>query len=260
MTPTLIHPLRHLALTAGIAALLVLGGCKTEVYQGLSESQANAMMTVLMKNGIQPDKTSSKKGFSLSVESDKVVQTLELMRQNNLPRDDFETLGKVFAAKGMISSATEERVRLSYAISQELSDTFSHIDGVLTSRVHIVLGSQDLASGKETKPSAAVFLRHTATSQAPKMVSRIRELASNAVPGLKQENVSVMLVPVRETITVPLLAASEPMLIAGLNVNKFMLFAAAILFVLSMAGLGLAAWMHLKGKPAEETKGAPGLS
>ena len=98
-------------------AALVLTGCKSEVYQGLSENQANVMMSVLLKNGIDTEKTASKEGYTLSVDSDKVVQTLELMRENNLPRADYENMGQVFAAKGMISSATEEQARFSYAIS-----------------------------------------------------------------------------------------------------------------------------------------------
>lgn len=50
---------------------------------------------------------------------------------------------------------------MAYAISQELSDTFSRIDGVLTARVHVVLGGTDQATDTRTLPSAAVFLRHT---------------------------------------------------------------------------------------------------
>ena len=38
-------------------AALMLAGCKTEVYRGLTETQANAMMAVLLKNGIEPEKT-----------------------------------------------------------------------------------------------------------------------------------------------------------------------------------------------------------
>ena len=174
-------------------AALMLAGCKTEVYRGLTETQANAMMAVLLKNGIEPEKTSDKDGYSIAVESDRVTQTLELMRENNLPRSEFDTMGNVFAAKGMISSATEEKARMTYALSQELSDTFSRIDGVLTARVHVVLQTEDLATGKTTPASAAVFLRHTPDSQAPGLIARIRELAANAVPGLSPDRVSVML-------------------------------------------------------------------
>ena len=50
-------------------AAVMLAGCKTEVYRGLTESQANAMMAVLLKNGIEPEKTADKKklGFPVPV-------------------------------------------------------------------------------------------------------------------------------------------------------------------------------------------------
>ena len=109
---------KHLrAAAAALCAVLLLAGCKTEVYQGLTEQQANAMMAVLMKNGIVPEKTSDKSGYIIAVESDRVAQTLDLMRENNLPRADYENMGEIFAAKGMISSATEERARMTYALS-----------------------------------------------------------------------------------------------------------------------------------------------
>ena len=92
---------KHLrAAAAALCAVLLLAGCKTEVYQGLTEQQANAMMAVLMKNGIVPEKTSDKSGYIIAVESDRVAQTLDLMRENNLPRADYENMGEIFAAKG----------------------------------------------------------------------------------------------------------------------------------------------------------------
>ena len=138
--PSLVARAKRPLLLAALATL-VLAGCKTEVYQGLTEPQANAMIAVLLKNGIPSEKTSTKDGFTLSVESDHVAATLELMRENNLPRPAYETMGDIFSAKGMISSATEEEARMTYALGQELSETLSQIDGVLTARVHVVLGS-----------------------------------------------------------------------------------------------------------------------
>ncbi|MBR4423133.1 MAG: type III secretion inner membrane ring lipoprotein SctJ [Mailhella sp.] len=187
-----------------LPAALLLAGCKSEIYQGLQESEANTMLSVLMRHGIKAEKASAKNGYSISIDDGNIVQALEILRQNSLPRDDFKSMGQVFSAQGMISSATEEQARLSFALAQELSDTFSRIDGVLTARVHVVLGHTDLGTGKTTPASAAVFLRHTPESQVTRLISNIRELASNSVPDLKQDNVSVMLVPVRETVSVPM--------------------------------------------------------
>lgn len=103
----------------------------------------------------------------------------------------------------MISSPSEEGARMAFAISQELSDTFSRIDGVISARVHVVLGKVDEAINLRTPPSVGVFIRHIPDSSVVTMIPKIRELSAHAVPGLNASNVSVMLTPVRETVTVP---------------------------------------------------------
>ncbi|MBR6625511.1 MAG: type III secretion inner membrane ring lipoprotein SctJ, partial [Mailhella sp.] len=176
--------LRRVLLVVSLLMILLLTGCKTEIYKGLSENQANTMLSLLLRHGIHAEKVGAKDGYSLSVDENRIVQALEILKENSLPREDFQNLGKVFSAEGMISSATEEQARLAFAISQELADTFSRIDGVLTARVHVVLSQTDLSTGNITPPSAAVFLRHTPESQATRLIPHIRELTANAVPAL----------------------------------------------------------------------------
>ncbi len=235
---------RALCLVCVLAALL-LTGCKAEIYQGLSEEQANTMLSVLLRHGIAAEKVAAKSDFSIAVEEKQIVQALEILRENSLPRESFQNLGQVFSAQGMISSTTEEQARLAYALSQELSDTFSRIDGVLTARVHIVLGQTDLATGNVTPPSAAVFLRHTPESQATRLISHIRELTANAVPGLMQDKVSVMLVPVRETVSVPMPDKASS---AGIADNTYLLAALAGLLALACAGLAATAVLYFRSR------------
>ncbi len=235
---------RALCLVCVLAAL-VLTGCKAEIYQGLSEEQANTMLSVLLRHGIAAEKVAAKSDFSIAVEEKQIVQALEILRENSLPREDFQSLGQVFSAQGMISSTTEEQARLAYALSQELSDTFSRIDGVLTARVHVVLGQTDLATGNVTPPSAAVFLRHTPESQATRLISHIRELTANAVPGLMQDKVSVMLVPVRETVSVPM--PDKPSADGSVD-NTYLLAALAGLLVLACAGLAATAVLYFRSR------------
>ena len=210
----------------------------------VTEAQVNTMLSTLLKRGIRAEKTAAgKAGFTLSVDEDQLVQSLEILKENNLPRADYENLGKVFSGQGMISSASEEQARMAYAISQELSDTFSRIDGVLTARVHVVLGGTDQATDTRTLPSAAVFLRHTPDSPVVNLVAKIRELTSKAVPDLDYERVSVMLVPVREQVSVPM----EPtpkflgLPLAPQNGPPYALIGAGIVFLAALAGLALLA-------------------
>lgn len=245
--------LRRTLCLAALLALLLLSGCKTEIYQGLSENQANTMLSVLLRHGIPAEKIAAKAGYSIAVQENRIIQALEVLKENSLPREDFQNLGKVFAAEGMISSATEEQARLAFAISQELSDTFSRIDGVLTARVHVVLSQTDLSTGNVTPPSAAVFLRHTPESQATRLIPHIRELTANAVPGLLQDKVSVMLVPVRETVSVPMPTQEN----VKQNDSRLYVFAGVgILLALAVGGFGTAAFMHLRKRKEDKNEEA----
>jgi len=242
---------RRVLLLASLLMLFLLAGCKTELYQGLSENQANTMLSLLLRHGIPAEKVGGKNGYTLSVDEKRIVQALEVLKENSLPREDFQNLGKVFSAEGMISSATEEQARLAFAISQELADTFSRIDGVLTARVHVVLSQTDLSTGNITPPSAAVFLRHTPESQATRLIPHIRELTANAVPALMQDKVSVMLVPVRETVSVPMPHQE----VKQDNTRLYVLAGVGVLLVLGAVGLGAVAVLRRRSKTDNASEG-----
>lgn len=252
--------------TCRMALLLVLAllltACKVEMYTGLTEEQANEMLSTLLKRGIAAEKASAgKTGYTLSVESDELVRSLQILRENSLPRESFRSLGDVFSGQSMIASASEDQARMAYALSQELSDTFSRIDGVLTARVHVVLGVHDPINDVVVEPSAAVFLRHTPESPVVNLVPNIREVAARAVAGLKYDNVAVMLVPVRESVTVPQARPEYVTLFTPRGFNWLLLVQlAAVSLVLLGAGIGAALLVRRlrarrKAEPAPESEG-----
>ena len=243
---------RALALLLPLA--LLLSACQTEIYTGIDEEQANAMLSVLLKRGISAEKSAvGKTGYAISVEDGQVVRALQLLREHSLPRDSFASLGSVFAGGGMISSASEEQARMTWALSQELSNTFSRIDGVLTARVHVVLGVNDPLNNVKIPPSATVFLRHTPDSIVTTLVSDIRKATAGAVAGLSYDNVTVMLVPVRESVTVPQAPPPPPSLFGDRFSLPLLLQTLALALAFAAAGIGgMWFWQKRKAGKAEE--------
>ena len=234
--------------------ILLLAACQTEIYTGLEEEQANAMLSALLKRGIRAEKKAAgKAGYAISVEDEQVVRALQVLRENSLPRDSFASLGSVFAGGGMISSASEEQARMTWALSQELANTFSRIDGVLTARVHVVLGVNDPLNNVKIPPSATVFLRHTPDSIVTTLVSDIRKATAGAVAGLSYDNVTVMLVPVRESVTVPQLPPPPPSLFGERFSLPLLLQTLAMALVFAAAGIGGAVlWQRRKAGGGEK--------
>lgn len=236
---------------------LFLSACNSiEIYTGLSEEQANLMLSTLLKRGIEAEKQAlGKEGYAISVNPDQMVQALEILKDNSLPREDFQNLGSIFSGQSMIASAGEEKSRFAYAISQELSDTFSHIDGVLSARVHLVLSDIDTVTNTVTKASASVFLRHTADSPIVNLVPKVKEITAGAVAGLDVNNVAVMLVPARDNVTVPIVQKQKSFnLFSEIDKLNMSFLALAFAFALIINALFLLLNYIIKKRKAHNSK------
>jgi type III secretion protein J len=238
------NPAKFFRSLCAVFLVLLLAGCRQELYAGLQEDEANQMLAVLLENGIAAQKEAQgKKGYTILTPEKEVVRSLKLLNAKSLPRASFRNMGEVFSGQGMVASPTEEQARFAFALSQELAETFSKIDGVLTSRAHVVLAQHDAGSGVDTPASAAVFLRHAPDSPVADLQAKIKETCAQAVPGLRYDQVSVMLVPVREDVVLPA---------RRVRPDEDLLYAGALLLVVVLAGGG--ALLARRGKKTPENK------
>lgn len=183
-------------LAAAVACALA-AGCSAEVVHGLSEPQANQVVSVLSENGI-PASTSREEGgrterWTVSVAPDDRARSLAVMRENGLPRSSGRGLAEVFPKPSLIPTLTEERAMMMQALMGELERTLETIDGVTLARVHIVLPAADggLSPSRVPAASAAVLLKtrpHAFVDRAA-----VRRLVARGIESLKEENVTVEL-------------------------------------------------------------------
>jgi len=238
-----------------IGACLLVSGCKLDLYTKLSERDANEMLSVLMMNGIDVQKKyAGDDGVNLLVEQGDLARAIEILKDNGFPREEKESLGKVFQKSGIMSSPFEERVRYIYALEEGVSKTLSEIDGVLSARVHIVIPDES-NYGKTVKPSsAAVFIKHRRGVDLDFFTPQIRRLVSNAIEGVDYENVTVVSVEAEppQVVADPMRAAFVE-LFPGLGVragDERAFYTAAIICGLIVALLGLTnvvtLWAFLK--------------
>lgn len=176
---------------------LVLAACggKVDLMGAIAEDEANEVISALLQAQIPAEKIAGKEGMvSVRVPSDHVGQSLQLLRERGLPRERYDGMGQVFKKEGLISSPLEERARYIYALSQELSQTLSKIDGVLNARVHVVLPERSVAGEGAVPSTAAVFIRYQDGYNLEILQPQIRRLVTNSIPSLSAENVSVILI------------------------------------------------------------------
>jgi type III secretion protein J len=214
------------------APILLLMACSQQnLYSNLSETQANDMVAVLLDAGIDASKTpADKEQWQVSVSQNQFARAVEVLKSNGFPRKDFDTLGSIFKKEGFASSPLEERARLNYGMSQELSNSIRNIDGVIEARVHLTMPEPDPLS-KEAKPaSASVFVKYRPGFDLRSETGAIKSLVTNAVEGLTYDRVSVIMTPSR---TIPRVINNDVSIAGFLNL-RFLV----ILIALCLIGFG----------------------
>lgn len=186
------HRRRYRLWFVAVFCCLLLSGCKVELFSELDERNANDVLLVLNRGGISADKTQVEPGkWQILVQRDSIQAALATVQRHNLPRQQFVSLGDVFAKEGLIATPAEERQRYAFAVSQELSKTLMQIDGVVVARVHPVIPVIDPLSDRVPTPSAAVFIKHLDDADLMSMVPAIKQLVAQSIEGLDSSNVAL---------------------------------------------------------------------
>jgi type III secretion protein J len=250
--------MRRLGWALALVALLLLGACKVELFRGLTEPDANDMLAILLRYDISAEKSLAKDGVTLLVEERRFAEAVELLKLHGFPRQAFNSIGDVFKKEGLISSPFEERIRFIYALSQELSQTLSLIDGVLSARVHVVLPESDFGDRDLLPSSAAVFIRHQLEAQLDQLVPQIKMLVTNSIEGLTYDKVTVVLFPVDASlanVATGELTAIGPLQIGTNSVETFwmMVGGLGLLAAAALAGMGYLVW-HQRAASQKSTQ------
>ena len=200
--------LRRCLLLAAIA--LLLAGCNmTELYSKLDEQEGNEMLALLLQHNISSRKRPAKDNMvSLDVNSHKIPEAMELLRKNGYPRDKFSSFKDLFNADKLIATPYEDRTRYTYGLSQELADTLSRVDGVMTARVHLVLPPED-DEEEDKVASAAVFIKHNPNYDMEEHIPKIKSVVASGIESIHYEAVNVALFPAEPSDVVQL--GEEPL-------------------------------------------------
>jgi len=183
-------------------AVMLLCACRSELHARLTERDANQILSALYSAGIPASKrTRDEKTWSVDVDEKDLQRALYVVREQGLPRESFSNTGELFKKEGLISTPSEERIRYIYAVSQELSNTLSQIDGVVSARVHPVIPANDPLVNHARPSSASVFIKHRRDADLTALAPAIRNLVMRGIEGLTYENIALTFVSAEETDT-----------------------------------------------------------
>lgn len=238
--------------------LLLLAGCGQQVlYTGLPEKEANDMSAILLSNSVNCEKLSGAENtWNISVDKSQFSQAVQLLNEAGYPKDTFSSLGDVFKKSGLVSSPTEERIRFMHALSDELAETLTHIHGVVTARVHIVLPDNDPYTDKITPSSASVFISYLPQINLEDCSKDIRQLVTNSIEGLSYDKVTLSMFPAsmpNDRVPLSLNLNKTSKRILGVEVVSGSILNLIILLGLCM-GLGIAGGFLLRLQKSQKDK------
>lgn len=185
-----------------VLMLLLITACKGPLYTELDEGDANDMLSVLLRHGIDSEKIKENKSglFSIHVDTSHTAVAIQILKKQGYPREKFLKVDDLFKKDGLISSPLEERVRYIYALSQDVQETLARIDGVVTARVHVVLPQNDPFRDEVKPSSASVFIKYLPDSHLEDIKSEIKLIVEKSIEGLSYDKVSVVMLPTNDAI------------------------------------------------------------
>jgi type III secretion protein J len=229
---------------------MLLGGCdRVDLYSNLDEQDANEMQAILLRQGIDCDKTSGKEmSRGLKVSKGQLSAAVEILKGHGYPRNKFTDLGTVFEKQGLVSSPHEDRIRFIYALSQEVAGTISQIEGVVRARVHIVLPENDPLSEYFQPSSASVFVKYRQNIDIGQFIHPIKQLVVNSIEGLNYEKVSVVTFPCPAVTSSPTFTRIMGIEIGSAYAPRFRFLVYGLFFFLTilMVAIGYLLWEKIE--------------
>jgi flagellar M-ring protein FliF len=161
------------------------------LYSDLNPTDSSAMASRLSSGQIAYDVSAD--GTRLMVPEKDVGRARLLLAEAGLPNGGsmgYEIFDKDsgFGTTNFVQNINQVR-----ALEGELARTIGSLQGVKSSRVHIVLPQRELFSRESRESTASVFLGlRSAGSIESSQIAAIQSLVASAVPGLKASNVSII--------------------------------------------------------------------
>jgi type III secretion protein J len=174
-------------------------GCAVPVVGGLDEGDASQVVVALEQGGIgaEKERDPDKEGaFRVVVARDDASTALTVLAEEGLPPRQAPGVLDALGRGSMVPSRMAEQARLVTGTSDELERSLRGLDGVLSARVHLGVPTHDpLAIDEQAPPAtASVLIRHRGATP-PVVASDVQRLVSGAVPGLRPEQVTVVMLP-----------------------------------------------------------------
>ncbi|MDR3624660.1 MAG: type III secretion inner membrane ring lipoprotein SctJ [Chlamydiales bacterium] len=179
-------------------------GCseKTAIINGVDEREANEIVVFLASKGISAEKQAAPVASSASaantgilwnlyVDNSQITEAMSILNRNGLPRKQGKNLLELFSDSGLMPSDMQQKIKYQAGLAQQIANTIRQIDGVIDATVQLSFPTDDSTDSQIT---ASVYVKHQGVLDNPnsQLITKIKQLVSASIAGLKLENVTVI--------------------------------------------------------------------
>jgi flagellar M-ring protein FliF len=183
---------------AALAVLALVGWIATHsaepmglLYSGLDPAEAGRIGQRLDEMKVPYENRGD--GTTIMVPASQVGRMRMDLAAAGMPRQGGSGYELLDTQSPMSMTSFMQRVQRLRALEGELARTITTLDGVKAARVHIVMPERESFARDTPKPTASVAVSMFGpTRLPPRQAMAIRLLVAGAVPGLKQDDVSVL--------------------------------------------------------------------
>jgi flagellar M-ring protein FliF len=183
---------------AALAVLVLLGWIATHsiepmglLYSGLDPAEAGRIGQRLDEMKVPYENRGD--GTTMMVPASQVGRVRMDLAASGLPRQGGSGYELLDTQSPMSMTSFMQRVQRLRALEGELARTITTLDGVKAARVHIVMPERESFVREAPKPTASVAVSLYGPGRLPsRQAMAIRLLVAGAVPGLRQDEVSVL--------------------------------------------------------------------
>lgn len=159
------------------------------IYNGLSGDDISSIAAFLSKSNFVDYQIDDK---GILVPADKIDHVRMTLSQEGLPQKGVVGWEQ-FDEKDFTRTEFEQEIQKLRAIQGELARTISAIDGITSARVHIVMPRHSMFVRDNQEPTASIYLKTARGFDLDKkQIKGIQHLTSNAVEGLKTNQISIV--------------------------------------------------------------------
>lgn len=160
-------------------------------FSGLQPEDSAAMAAQLESDGVPYELGPN--GSSISVPATRLGEVRIKLASAGLLKGGAGTGFELFDKTNFGATDRVQDINYLRALQGELSRSINTIDGVRTSRVHIVIPQEAIFKEDQQKTTASVLLSlQSGTELSQDQVRGVTNLVSNSVPGLTQAGVTIM--------------------------------------------------------------------